>query len=98
MGQRRVGRHHFRAADDNPGIGLFFQLDVDIFHFIRWLVTVNWRVDDRVVEVQASFLNARVPVAGVLLELAVERRVRAQRAAEGRFVVRGAPHPAVGET
>ena len=95
MGQRRVGGDHFRAADDDPGIGLFFQLDVDILHFISRLMAVDRRVDDRVVKVQAGFLNAGVPVAGVLLELAVKRRVGAQRAAEGGFVVWGAAHPAV---
>ncbi len=60
-------------------------------------MTVNRRVDDRVVKVQAGFLNAGVPVAGVLFELAVEGRVRAQRAAEGGFVIRGAAHPAVAQ-
>ena len=97
VGQGGVGGHHFRAADDNPGVGLFLQLDVDVFHLVRRLVAVDRRVDDGVVEVQAGFLNAGVPVAGVLLELAVEGRVGAQRAAERGFVVRRAAHPAVAQ-
>ena len=60
-------------------------------------MTVNRRVDDGVVKVQAGFLNAGVPVAGVLFELAVESRVRTQRAAEGGFVIRGTAHPAVAQ-
>ena len=97
VGQRRVGCHHFRAADDNPGVGLFLQLDVDVFHLVRRLVAVDRRVNDGVVEVQAGFLNAGVPVAGVLFELAVEGRVGAERAAERGFVVRRAAHPAVAQ-
>ena len=97
VGQGGVGGHHFRAADDNPGVGLFLQLDVDVFHLVRRLVAVDRRVNDGVVEVQAGFLNAGVPVPGVLLELAVEGRVGAQRAAERGFVVRRAAHPAVAQ-
>ena len=76
MGQGGVGGHHFRAADDDPGVGLFLQLDVNVFHLVCRFMAVDRRVDDGVVKVQAGFLNTCVPVAGVLLELTVEGRVR----------------------
>ncbi|SQI30983.1 Uncharacterised protein [Serratia plymuthica] len=96
VGQRRVGRHHLGAADDNAGVGLFLHLDVNVFHFVDRFVAVNRRVDDGVVKVQTGFLNAFVPMAGVIGELTVKLRVSPQSAAEGRLVIRGAPHPAVG--
>jgi len=81
VGQGRVGGDYLRAADDDPGIGLFSQLDVDVFYLVGRFVAVDRRVDDGVVKVEAGFLNAGVPVAGVLLELAIKRRVRPQRTA-----------------
>ena len=97
VGQRGVGGNHFGAADDDPGVGLFFQLDIDVFHLVCRFVAVDGRVDDSVVKVQTGLLNAGVPVTGILLELAVEGRVCAKRAAERGFVVRRAAHPAVAQ-
>ncbi|CNU62116.1 Uncharacterised protein [Salmonella enterica subsp. enterica serovar Bovismorbificans] len=95
MSQGGVSGDNFRPADNNPGVRLFLQLDIDVFHFVGRFVAVNGRVDDSMVKVQAGLLNAGVPVAGVLLKLAVEGWVSAQSAAKGGFVIRCASHPAV---
>ena len=97
MSQRRVGGNHFRTADDNPGVSLFFQLDVNVFYFIGRQMTIDRWVNNRVVKVEASFLNTGVPVTGVLLELTVKARIRAQCATESSFVVWGTAHPAIAQ-
>src|SRR5438105_1391148 len=60
-------------------------------------VAVDWRVDDRVVEVQHLLLRALVPGAGAGLVRRVEIGVGAERAQERSLVVRRAAHPAVGQ-
>ena len=60
-------------------------------------MAVDRWIDDGVVKVQAGFLNAGVPVAGVLFKLTIKFWVSTQRTAKRGFVVRSTPHPAVAQ-
>ena len=96
MGQRRRRRHHLGAGDINPGIGVFLDGDVDVFHLIGGLGAIHRRIDDGVVHEQHVLLGAFVPSLGVAGELAVKIEIGAERVHQRRLVVRRAPHPAVG--
>ena len=72
-------------------------MDEHVGDLVRRPVPVHRRVHDRVVPVQDLLLRLPVPAPRVVGERVVEVGVRAERAEEGRLVVRAAAHPAVAQ-
>ena len=96
MRQRRGGGDDLGAGDINPGVSFLGDVNEDVLHGIRRLMTVDWRIDDRVVHEQHAFLGALVPGESVVLERAVPVGIGAERVHQRRLVVGGAAHPAIG--
>ena len=62
MGERGAGRDHLGAADDHAGVGLLFDVNVDVHHVAGRPPLVDWRVDERVIQKEAALLNLAIPV------------------------------------
>ena len=97
VGDRRRGRHHLGAGDDDAAVGLLLHRDVDVLHLFGRLVAVDRRIDDGVVHERHGFLRTLVPGAGIAGVRAVILRVAAESVGVGRLVVRRAAHPAIGQ-
>jgi hypothetical protein len=67
----------------------------DIAHGFGRRVTVDRRIDDRVVEIEHALLGLAVPGLGVIGVLAVKGMVGAQGFGKTRLVVGRTTHPAV---
>ncbi len=85
------------AAHDQAGVGLLFDVDIHVPHIVGHRGFVDRRIHEGVVEKEAALLREAVPALGVLVVGLVELGVGAERAGQARFVVGGAPHPAVGD-
>src|ERR1700730_7034471 len=73
-------------------------MDVDIAHFIWCLVSIDWRMNDGVVEEIGSFLRLVIPSFSVFMERLVEIVICAKRRQKGSFVIGRSAHPAVGSS
>ena len=94
--ERRGGRHHLGAGDVDAGVGVLLDGDEHVLDLVGGLGAVDRRIDDGVVHEQDVFLRAGVPGLGVAGEAAVKFVIGAERVHQRGFVVRRAPHPAVG--
>ena len=59
--QGRAGRDHLGSTDDDPRVGFFFHLHVDIFHLVGGFGLIDRRVHQGVVEKQAALLGVAIP-------------------------------------
>ena len=79
VSQGRTCRDDFRAADPYSGIAFFDHVNAGFGAFMNRPVAVDGRMNDRVVEIQHSFLRLLVPGFRVGLIGRIEGRVRSQR-------------------
>ena len=97
VGQRRAGRDHLGAGDDQAGVGLALDVAADVGDLVRRPVAIDRRVDDRVVDERHALLAEAVPAPARCPGRVVEVGVGAERREERRLVVGRAAHPAVGD-
>ena len=97
MRDRRPGRQHLRAADDDPIVALADEVDEDIGDLVDRLLPIDRRVDEDVIEKQPARGEALVQGERVVVVWRVEGRIGREARHERRLVVGRAPHEAVAQ-
>src|SRR5215469_12162168 len=92
----RSGGYHLCAAHNKAAVGFLIDMHIDVPDFIRRFVTIDRRMDDRVVEEIGPLLCLVVPPLSVLVKRLIEIIIRSQCCEKRGLVVRRSTHPAVG--
>ena len=95
MGQRRTGRHHLGAGDDNAFVGFLDAVHIDIFYLLVGFIAVYRGIDQGVIQERHAFLRILVPVPGIIGIITEVFRVKSQGQHEAGLVVRSSRHPAI---
>src|ERR1700726_4161170 len=93
LANRRARGDDLRAADDEAVIAFFLNVDKYVGDFVRRTVSIDRRMDYRMIPVQNLFLRLAIPAPGIVLKGSVEVGIGGERSQEGRLVVRAASHP-----
>src|SRR4029077_939561 len=78
--QRRAGRDHLGARDDQARIGLLLYMHEDVAPLLDRAIAIDRRIDDGMIPEVEPLLGPGIPLPGITGVFAIEARIRAQRA------------------
>ena len=90
MRQRRAGGNDFGASNPDPGVGLLRDMRINVNGAARSAgshVTVDRRLDDRMVDERHPLLAEAVPAPRILLIRIVKLGIGAERGEKRRLVI-----------